>query len=310
MDGGMKRYLMTSHARAAWGGAVTTTSNGLVESIPEGTFINYLVKNTSGQAYLLMNNNAYPIDPAFNDAWGITNSTPVVTNETIARYPTAATLKAFIRIGSTSYILSGGVKIPIQRFADAYQASTLGEVTLPSDYFSSTSQASYLVKSKDSADARMWLITGGKKLLLATFEQQVSYGYLSQAVQPTQLSPATLGLIPDDSRSASLLIQTGTSGIKFVNFGYALGFSDGATLTNTISSTNPILQVSPSIFEVFTLRRSITRLIRDDQNILYLLENGTKRRLSPSAAAQYASTPQTYLEGTTMNLIPNGQPIN
>jgi hypothetical protein len=311
MDGGKKRYLMSPNARNAWTHSLMVSANEFVERIPEGSFINYIVKNVSGQGYLLMNNVAYPIDPAFYDAWGISGTTPSVSDETITRYTTGQTLKAFIKIGSTSYVMINGNKAAIKQYADAYQPSTLGEITLPSDYFGSTSDASYLVKSNDTADGRMWVITGGKKLLLDTFEQKVSYGYLSQGIQPTPLSPATLSLIPNDTRSPSLLLQTGGTGVKFISFGYALGFSEGVTLTNAIGTSNPILQVSPSVFETFKLRRSMTRLLRDDQGKLYWLESGNKRHLSSqSAINQYSSTQQTYLEGTTMNLVPNGAAIN
>ena len=311
MDSGIKHYLTTASARSAWGGTVLSVSNQLVASIPEGQFVNYLVKNGAGQAYLLMNSVAYPINPAYYDVWGVTSTTPVVTDQTFSRYPTAGTLQAFITIGSVSYIMSGGgSKIPVTTYSDAYLLPSLGSVALPIDYFSSTPQASYLVKSTDPSNTQVWLMTGGEKMSL-TFEQQVSYGYLSRGVQPTPLSPATLNLIPNDVRQPSLLIQKQTSGIKLLSFGHALGFPDGATLTSYIGSSNQILQVPASVFNSFSLTGNTSRLIEDDHGNYYWMDSGTKHHiLTWSILTRYLATPVTYLEGTSMYLLPNGTEIN
>lgn len=312
MDNGSKRYLSTNNATQGWGQA-TTTTNSLVTLIPEGSFINHIIKNSSGGAFLMMNSTAYPIDPSFNDAWGVSNSTPSVADETISRYPVGSTLQSFVRIAGISYIMRNGQKIPIKKYADAYTTSTLGEVTLPADYFNTAPEASYLIKSTDKNDSRIWLMTGGKKLLLNTFEQQVSYGYLSRAIQPTALTPSALGLIPNDSQPFSLLIQKPNSGIKFISFGSALGFPNGDTLFSYISASNQIIQVPPSVFDSFTLLKATSRLIRDDYGNYYWMESGYKRHIATlSALLHYrAINPQeAYLEGTTMNLIPLGPSIN
>ncbi len=311
MDEGTKHYLMSSAAKSAWGGSIMSTSSQLVNKIPEGAFVNYLAKDGAGQAYLAMNNVKYTIDPTYNDAWGVNSATPVLSDSTLDRYSTSgSTLQAFIKIGSTSYIMSGGNKIPISRFVDAYQPASHSPVTLPSDYFPSASEASYLVQSTDGGDSRTWLMVGGKKIQLS-FEQAVSYGYLSHGVQPAKLTPTTLGTITNDGRQGSLLIQKTGSGIKFLNFGQALGFPDGATLTNTISASNPILVVDDATFDSFSLAGSTSRIIKDDAGKLYYMDSGQRRWVTNWAAMQpYANIPITYLYGTTMALIPQGTPIN
>lgn len=311
LDGGVKRYLTTQNAKNAWGGSVLSVSNELVNLIPEGSFVNYTVKDRLGQAYLLMNGTAYPIDSSFLDVWGISGTTPTVADNTISRFTAGSTLKAFIKIGTTYYIMvQGGKKSPILRYADTYKLDSLTPVALPSDYFPSASEASLLITSSQSANANIWLINQGKKIPL-TFEQAVTYGYLSHGIQPTQLSPSTLDLITTDSQEPSLLIQSNNSGIKLLSFGYALGFSSGDTLLSYISASNPIMQVSPSVFDSFALTRAASRLVKDDQSSYYWMESGQKRHiLNDAALNNYRSTPTTYLEGTTMYLLPNGQDIS
>ncbi len=310
LDSGTKRYLTTPGAVQAWGGATMNVASQLVNTLPEGSFVNSVVKNNAGQAYLLMSNQSYTIDPAFYDAWGVTTTTPKVSDSTLNRFPSSGTtLKAFIKINGTSYVMSGGNKIPITTYADAYKPSSLNEITLPNDYLPSLSQASYLVQSTDTGDSRVWLINQGKKLLV-NFSQQVSLGYISKGVNLTKLSPATLALIGDDSQTLSPLIQKQGSGVKLLNFGSSLGFPDSDTLTRYIDN-NGVTIVSDSIYNNINLTGSVSKLIRDDEGKIYLMEGGKKRWISTGSAYEpYKSIAVTYLYGTTMTLIPTGSPIN
>jgi hypothetical protein len=126
------------------------------------------------------------------------------------------------------------------------------------------------------------------------------------------LSAATAAAIPTDTTDTpSLLIQKSGSGIKLLSFGYSLGFPDSATLQNYTTSSNPIMAVSPSVFDAFALKRSTSRLIEDDFGNYYWMQNGQKSHiLNWSVLTHYLSTPVTYLEGTTMSLIPNGPEIS
>lgn len=311
MDAGTKHYLMSSAAKSAWGGTVMSVSSALMNNVPEGSFLNYLAKDSSGQAYLVMNGTEYPISSSYYDAWGVNSSTPVMASATLSRYTLSnTTLQAFIKIGSTSYIMSGGNKVPLTKFIDAYQPASHNPATLPSDYFPTASDATYLVQSTDTGNSTVWLMVNGKKIQLS-FEQAVSFGYISRGVQPTELSPTTLSTISDDSQQGSLLIQKSGSGIKFLNFGYALGFPDGATLTNTVGASNPILVVDDATFDAIPLAGNTSRIVKDDAGNLYYMDSGQRRWVTSWAAMKpYTNIPITYLYGTTMALIPQGSPIN
>ncbi len=310
MMDGIRHYLSSAYAKSAWGGSVINSSSQLIKMVPEGAFLNYLAQSTSGQAYLLMNSTKYPIDSGFKDVWGATSSTPTVSDATLGNYATGSTLKAFISINGTSYVMAANSqKIPINSFKDTYNATSLSQTTLPNDYFSTSSEASYLVKSSDSTDHRIWLINQGKKLSLS-FAQQVSLGYLSRGVQPTTLSPNTLALIPDDTSIASNLVQKSGSGIKLLNFGTALGFPDGNTLVG-FTTNSSVLAVAPSVFDNVSLSGSVSLVVTDDSGKYYLIKDGQKHWITNGAAYQpYSSIPRVYLYGTTITSIPDGSPIN
>lgn len=313
MDNGTKHYLMTNNAKSAWGGSVMTTSAFFMDSVPEGQFLNYTVKDNEGNAYLLMNNVRYSINPSYYSEWGISSSTPIVEDGTIARYSLSPTeLKAFISIGQNSYVMSNGNKVAINSSYDAYQPTSLSPASLPSDYFSpAPQQATYLAQASNSQDNSVWLISGGKKYLFSNFASYVSYGYLSRGQTITPLTTESLSDIPTGSTTPGLFIRTASSyGIKFINFGTSLGFPDGDTLSNILGSS-PVLIVSDSVYNSFPLVGSVSRILKDDSGKIYLTENGTKRWITNSKAYDpYRSYPVTYLYGTTMSLIPDGPAIN
>lgn len=310
MIDGIKHYLSTPYSKDAWGGDVMQTSAQLVKSIAEGAFVNSVVQDQNNNAFLFMGSKKYPIDSSFKDVWGVNNSTIKLSDSKLSTYTTSETLKAFIKIGSQSYIITGnGKKTPVSKYADAYKLSVLGEVILPFDDLQASTEASYLIKSSDKNDTRVWLVNQGKKSVL-DFPQQVSFGYLSGGVSITHLSPATITLIPDSNIAVSLLIQKQGSGIKLLNFGASLGFPDGTTLINFISNSG-ILMVADSIFDSISLGPNVSRVIVDDQGKYYLVQNGQRRWISNgSAYTPYALIPRVYLYGTTMALIPEGAPIN
>jgi hypothetical protein len=312
MDAGKKRYMMSAYSREAWGGTVMHTRALLVSRIPEGSFINYMVKNSSGQAYLLMNKLSYIIDPAYYNEWGVNDRTPVVADSTINRYsPSNVTLRAYIKIGNSSYVMMNGNKIPLNKNYDAYQPTSLGQETLPNDYFSSIAEATYLAKSTDSQDPSVWLISNGKKYLFNNFATYVSYGHLSRGITITPLSPNALSALSTAPEIPGLFIKpAGTQGIKFLNFGTSLGFPNGETLSNLLGSS-PVLVVSDSIYNSIPLVGSVSRVIKDDNGKIYFVENGKKRWITSGIAYDpYRNYPVTYLYSTTMSLIPDGPAIN
>lgn len=309
LNEGTRHYLSTPHANQAWGTATTSTSSQIINMIPEGVFVNHIVLDKVSNAYLLAGSKKYPIDQNFKANWGATSSTLKVSDLLLARYETSTTLRGFIKIGSTSYAISpSGSKLPINRYFDAYAPSSLGETTLDIDYFPTGTDASYLIKSSESSDERMWFINSGKKMLL-TFAQQLSLGYLSRGVQPTILTPSTIALIPDSQVVFSPLIQREGSGIKLLNFGTSLGFPDGTTLTNYISPAG-IMMVSTSIFDSSPLTGTTSRVVTDDNGKYYLMQDGQRRWLANSAAySPYVSIPRVYLYGSTISSIPEGSAI-
>jgi len=313
MDAGVKHYLMSPSARSGWGTTVMNISGILTNMIPEGSFLGYIARNTDGNAYLLMNNLSYSIDPAYYTEWGVNNGTITLTDSTVSRYTSSGiTLRAFISINGVSFTMLNGYKTPISTYADAYQPSTLQQSVLPSDYFPSATEATYLAKSTNPQDNSVYLINAGKKYLLSGFASYVSYGYLSRGVTLTTLTPEALSLIPTGTNNAAgLFIRTASSyGIKFINFGTSLGFPDGDTLSNFLGST-PVLIVSDSVYNSFPLVGSVSRILQDDSGKIYLVENGTKRWITNSNAYDpYRHYPVTYLYGTTMSLIPDGPAIN
>ena len=305
LDNGSKRYLALPSLVNAWGSpsftSVSKLNSNLVSSISETAPISVVVQN-SGTYYLLMNGTAYPINPAYADSWRANGLTPIVANSTLARFTVSSQqLGAFIKVGSTYYIMNDLYAIPIATHLDAYGINDSNSVTLPYNYFTTTSPASYLVRSTDTSDSRMWLINQGQKILFNSFAQEASYGYISQGTPVTSLTPGVLSAIPDSTSAPSLLVTKSGAGVKLLSFGYALGFPDGTTLNNYISTTNPILTLSPSVYDQFVLKRSASRLIQDDSGQLYYMVNGSKQT---TTAGANPGVPISHLESTTMALIP------
>ncbi|MFZ3009473.1 MAG: hypothetical protein WA030_00425 [Candidatus Microsaccharimonas sp.] len=309
LNEGSRHYLSTIYANQAWGIPTTQTSSQIVNIIPEGVFVTQTVLDINNNAYLLAGTKKYAIDQNFQSTWGVTNNTLKVNNLLLARYQTSSTLKAFIKIGATSYVMThDGVKIPISKYLDTYNTSTLGETVIDIDYFPTGLDATYLIKSNESGSGQLWFVNGGKKMTL-TFAQQVTMGYLSRGVQATSLDPSTIALFPDDQTVFSPLIQRSGSGVKLTNFGTALGFPDGTTLTNYISS-NGVMMVSNSVFDSIPLVGSTSRVITDDAGKYYLMQDGQRKWLTNSSAyAPYVSIPRVYLYGTTLSSITEGTAI-
>jgi hypothetical protein len=314
LDNGTKRYLALSSLVNAWGSPSFTTVSklnaNLVTSISEASPISVVVQN-SGTYYLLVNGTAYPINPTYADSWRANSSTPQIANSTLARFTVSSQqVGAFIKVGTTYYIMNNLFAIPVSKYLDAYGINGSNSVTLPYNYFSTLPGASYLVKSTAAGDSRIWLVNNGSKILL-TPAQAIDYGYISQGVNPTALSPAVLSAIPDSSTVPSLLVTTPGEGVKLLSFGYALGFPDGSTLNSYVSSTNPIDTLSSSIYNQFALKKTASILVRDDSNNIYLIQNGTKRLIQNQStiASSYPGVPIVYLESTAIVSIPTGAPI-
>ena len=313
LDKGLRRYPSSPSAQSAWATDSTTMPNELLSLLPEGSFIGTVVRSSDGNAYYVDANKKYLIDPDSHASWGVSSSTPLLDSTSLDRLVSAATLTDTFRVDTTSYIMSGGSRLKINTFKDAYPTAitTSPQVTNSGD-MRDGGEVSYLAKSSNTSDQRVWLINKGSKIQLATFEQQVAFGYLSNGITITTLSEDTIAAIPTSSSNYSNLIQTGSSGIKFVNFGHSLGFPDGPTLVAYIHSSSGILDVSSSIYNSFVLRGSTSRLIYDDFGRYFWVEDGQKRYINSWTAYSrdgYPHIPSRYLQGITMNLLPTGQTI-
>jgi hypothetical protein len=192
----------------------------------------------------------------------------------------------------------------VSSYANSSGAFSQANDTLPG----ASGDTSFLIKS--TTDQKVWLINQGAKSEI-TFPMQVSFGHLSTPRHLASASNTFLDALPSTTTRSFLIRKAGSGGVKFVNFGRALGFPDGDTLVNTISATNPVIVVDDFIFDSIPLTGSLTKIIKDDAGKLYVLQSGERRWLTSSNAYQpYSSIPITYLYGTTMALIPEGATIN
>ena len=315
LDNGQMRYLPSLNALNAWGSAtisISVFSQNLISSIPEGSTVSYMVQN-SGNYYLLMNGFAYAVNPTYYNSWNANSSTPLIANSTLARFQISSqSIGPYVQIGGINYIMENLYAIPVVSHLDAYNFTSSNTVNLPNNYFTTLPDASFLIQSTSTSDSRLWLVSNGQKYWLNSFPLAVSYGWISQRVPITYLDPAVLNQIPTNASIPSLLITTPGSGVKLINFGRALAFPNQTTLTDYERAPNYIFSVSPSIYNQFALYASTSSLIEDDYGNVYSVNNGQKNWITnPSLlSTTYSGIPITYLDGTTMALIPTGSQIN
>jgi hypothetical protein len=313
MDAGTRHYLSTANSLDAFGGVMFTVSSSLINTIPEGAFLNYIAKDSSNNAYLFMANQRYQIDPNYFNEWNISTATPILDITTIARYPlTAQTVRSFVTASGKTYVLSNGAPLLISTYLDAYQPATSLTANLPKNYFLQTvTQATYIVKSSNTQDQNYWLISSGIKYPLNGFAGAVSYGYISSGIVLTTLNPSTIASFTQASANAGLFIRTSSSfGIKLVNFGTSLGFPDSPTLSAFLGSSTPLI-VSDSIYNSIPLTGSVSQAIRDDSGKIYLIDSGTKKWVATANAYNsYVHYPISYLYGTSIVQIPDGATLN
>lgn len=309
---GQKYHLSSWALVNAWGVShkwpVQSISPGLASQLPTAGFAPPKVTDGTN-TYLLDNGYKRLIPSALSGVWNSSSAMSVSVN-LLALFDNGLDLTSTVSIGGTPYMIDAGYKLPLGGYASAYGASSPSS-TISSDTLPSRPTASYLARSSNTQNSNVWLISSGKKYLLPRFESYVSYGYLSRGVPITSLSDALLNTIPDGPETPGLFIRPANSyGVKFLNFGYSLGFPDGDTLTRYLGSS-PVLVVSDDVYNSFPLVGSVSKIIRDDSGKIYLMQGGQRHWLTNYYAyAPYASLPVGYLYGTTMALIPEGSAIN
>lgn len=313
LDKGSRRYPASSPSQSAWIANPTTVPNELMSLIPEGSFIGTTVRSSGGQGFYIEQAKKYLIDQSYADSWGISQATPQVDVSTLARLSEGVPLADTFTVNGTSYIMSNGSRLKLTKYKDTYPSSITTSTVISSvGDTNDGGNASYLIRSSDTSDQRVWLINKGQKILLPLFEQRVALGFLSNGIPIIPVTPSTVSAIPTSPSVYSNLIQKGSSGIKFVNFGHSLGFPDGQTLTAYINSTTGILNVADSIYDTFTINGNTSRVVYDDYGRYFWVENGQKRYInswSAYSSAGYPNIRAVYLQGITMNLLPTGSTI-
>lgn len=311
LDAGKRRYPYTASAQSAWTRSALSVPYQLMTVIPEASFIGNIVKNQTGAAYYVEDGVKYPIQSTFYSSFGVTETLTQVDTSSTDVLATGNPMNPIIKtMEDKIYIISDGKKIPLTTYRDTLSSQATSLPIKLSGVDSSNGESSYLISSKNTDE--MWLLSGGQRIPLPLFEQRVSLGYLSKSIQPTKLTTSTIDAIPLSSQQFNLLIQKPGSGIKFLSFGHALGFPDGATLIAYSTSTKPVLQVSSSVFDSIPLQGDASRLIYDDSGRYWWVEGGAKRYITSWESYYRLGYPQLrskYLYGTTMSLLPTAQQI-
>lgn len=311
LENGARRYPATPTSQQAWNSGALTVPYQLMTVIPEKTFLTTsTVKDQSGAAYYIEKAVKYPIStPMLND-WGISSTTPTLSNTTLNSLPTGQAVAQVIKTPSDQYfVVSNGKKITANKHGDTI-APRASSLPLTLDGMEGSEELSYLISATNTSDD-MWLLINGERLPLS-FEQRVAFGYLSNSIKPTKLSSSVLDALPTSSAAFNSLIQKSGSGVKFLNFGHSLGFPDSPTLIAHVNSSRPILQVNASVFDSIQLRGDISRVIYDDAGRYWWIENGHKRYITSWDAYYRLGYPKVspkYLYGTTMNLIPTAEQV-
>lgn len=310
LDSGKRRYPYSSPAQSAWLKDTLTVPYQLMTVIPESSFVGNIIKDQAGSAYYVENYQKYPIPEQYFPSFGVSTASTQISTVLLQALPTGDTMSPIIKTKDNRvFLVTNGKKILATKHRDTIEAvSTQLGVDLSG--IDASGDLSYLVTSNDQDG--MWLLSSGSKTPLQTFEQRVAFGYLSNAVKPTVLSQSTLDAIPDSGQQFNSLIQKPGSGIKFLNFGHSLGFPDGATLIAYINPGQPILQVSPSVFDAFNLYGNISRLIYDDMGRYWWVDSGKKHYITSWDRYYQRNYPRLstqYLYGITMNLLPTGNQV-
>ena len=168
------------------------------------------------------------------------------------------------------------------------------------------------MRSTVPSDGRLWLVSANGKILLPGLAQALNIGYISKYIELTLLTPESIDALPTISSTASLLIQAPSGSLKLLSFGQGLGLPNGDVVNAYAAVTNSATPVSQEVFDLFSINRSASRLIRDDDGKVYWLEGGRKHWILNGRllSTTFNGIPQTYLHSTVTSIIPDGITIN
>lgn len=273
--------------------------------------LSYVVRDGSNYFYLEAGIR-YPVPSTLSNSWSLGQTTPIAT-QTLSRYPLSSqAMTPFVRYGNRIFSLNGLVKTELSSSLAAIVPNDK-ITTLQRNYFSETPyKSTHLLRSTAPSDARLWLVSTNGKILLPSVAQALNLGYISKSVELSLLTPEALDALPTVSSATSLLIQSPSGSLKLISFGQGLGLPSGDVVNAYAAVTNSVMPVSQEIFNLFSVSRSASRLIRDDNGKIYWLEAGKKRWILNGGllSTTYNGIPQTYLNSTVTTIIPDGATIN
>lgn len=294
----------------AWGQSYVPVSNRLYSYLDADGIASYIARDGTSYFYL-ESDTKYSVPASLDKSWGLSVASTILP-QTLSRYTLGSKVM-------TSFISLNGKTYSLLNFKKTELSSSLASIvpsnqftSLSKDYFPSNPKSTHLLRSSDMADNRLWLVATNGKILLPSTAHALNLGYISKSIELTLLAPEALDAIPVSPNTASFLIQSPGGAFKLLSFGEALSLPDSQTAQAYINITGSVSPVSQEIFNLFSLSRTATRLIRDDSGKVYWIDGGTKRWIINDShlSTTFAGIPQTYLHSTLTTLIPNGAVIN
>lgn len=312
LDSGSKRLVPDQHTLSAWGYperfAIERYSPSLLNKLATSANASRLL-NDGSTSHILDGGYRHSITPPLYSTWGV-NQPQATSSATVSRFEDGGAATLTVRLGNDYYLMNGGTKVWLGSQAITYGASTNSSVLLRSDYPSSFGTVSFLAQSTDPADGRVYFINQGGKQYVDSVQKLQALGQ-SSGIGIVRLVPATLAAIPENSTILNpLLIKRSDSGTGLA-VGYGLfAFPNSETL-NAWLGTRSALNVSPGIFNSFTIRGTVSRTVQGSDGKVYFIENGQKRWItSQNAFNSYRNYGVVRLPDYTLDLVPTGSPIN
>ena len=291
---------------------ISINANG-IDSLPFAGEVSQFVINM-GTTYYLQDGIAYSISPTAVQDWtaNIQLHTYTNTDFTSRLTPQSVNLSWLTQHADGSvWLASGGSQLNVSNYADAYGFSSPTSFTAI-NMEAQTLSASYLVRSTNYSDSRIWLVSGGKKYWISDGAHYAAYS--ANGLSETPLSNTVLASFPDATATGepSVFVTTQNSGVKYLANGKFFAFPDGITLVN-VTGQAPVLNLSPSVYASLSqLAGTVTRLIKDTQTqMVYYMQNGTRNWITNGQAFKnYMSIPLTDVGHADVLLIPQGPNIN
>lgn len=268
-----------------------------------------------GTTYFLQDGNVFPITSAAKSDWlGNRSAVPYTSPLFGNRFDVSSTnLSQFVREGNTKYIMSNGVAYNATNNQDALLAN--GQTWQPVAIFGITRTGSpgYLLRSSDTSDNRVWLISKGVKQHILSGSQFAAYSKQGN-IPVVIVSPSLLNTFTQSSAGIdpAPLVYSDGQGFKIIDeYGAFYGFGNSDTLIHYATNRSP-QNLSLSIYSNYSsYKGNLTRLIKDPSGTVYWVENGQKRWITSASAYQrYSGTPVTNVHWNLVNWLPTGSNIN